>query len=575
MARTGSARVIRCDLPPRYTLPYRFAMARRVQSVGLCLAATGWMVACGGMVEAPSDGRDGNDPPNEPPSSEPDPALEEMWGPCSEELPRKHLRRLSNFQYRRAVAQLFEGIELGAFHTTLVGDNVKFGFDTIGEVQSVVRAESDGFLAAAELVSSRLASAYPGFLGCPGEPDAACVEEFALALSSRAFRRSLTTDEQTLVAGLARDTAAKLSPKDAALAVVEFVLQAPQFLYRLEESAALGSRGESVAANLSLSLWASGPDEALRAWARDHESPSEDDVLAKAREMLEDPRAQESFGHFADQWLDLEVTRRIAKDSARFPQADEEFRGALAESAQRLLKDAAFGEDRDVSYLFSSGDLWVNDALAETYGWDGAAEGWRLESRPEEQAAGILSHPAILVATSTETESSPILRGAFVRERILCGELPMPPAGVPELPEIPAGASVREVHELHMDDPRCNGCHQQIDPIGFGLENFDAIGRWRSSYDEGGAPVKPSGYVIDADDAAGEYEDLRGLSALLAPSQRVRACTTLQVMRAVTGLALHDINSCVVRRVLDARKEGTLSLRHMIESAAIEAASDL
>jgi hypothetical protein len=179
----------------------------------------------------------------------------------------------------------------------------------------------------------------------------------------------------------------------------------------------------------------------------------------------------------------------------------------------------------------------------------GGKLGALLTTQNDYTAAGLLTLPAIMAATGKPDESSPIYRGRFVREALLCQQLPAPPADIPPAPDVSADSSTRDRANQHQADPLCSGCHQLLDPIGFGFENYDTLGRYRTS--DGGKPVDASGNLIGTRDVDGPFNGAAELAAKLASSSEVEECVTRQWFRFAIERFEQDMDGCSIKAVLD------------------------
>jgi hypothetical protein len=215
-----------------------------------------------------------------------------------------------------------------------------------------------------------------------------------------------------------------------------------------------------------------------------------------------------------------------------------------------LFEHVVFDGSGRFDELLTADYGFVDSELAGFYGVDAPdADGaWAKRALPADRAAGLLAHPAVLATYAHSDQSSPVRRGLFVRERLLCQPLGSPPPNAGGVPEIDPDATTRERFEQHSDDPACNSCHRFIDPIGFGLEHYDAMGAWRD--EDGGSPVDDSGVVIDLESmGAGTEQPFAGaeeLSAILAQSEAAEACFARHAYRFVLGREEGEGDACSV-----------------------------
>jgi hypothetical protein len=279
---------------------------------------------------------------------------------------------------------------------------------------------------------------------------------------------------------------------------VTAMLVSPSFLYLVEADPPPGEvrrlDDHEVAARLSYFLWSSMPDEALAAAAAAGELQRDDQIVAQARRMLADPKSRALVENFAGQWLQLRTLSAFSPDRARFPSFDDELRQAMRRETEEFF-GAIVREDRSIVEFLDADSTFVNERLAKHYGIEGVTGNeFRRVAVNRDQRGGLLGQASILAVTSNPTRTSPVKRGRWVLENLLAAPPPPPPPNVPELPtsgEALTG-TLRQKMEQHRVNPSCAACHKLMDPLGFGLENFDAIGRWRAQDDSGG-PIDAAG----------------------------------------------------------------------------------
>jgi mono/diheme cytochrome c family protein len=342
---------------------------------------------------------------------------------------------------------------------------------------------------------------------------AARAAALARALVPRVFRRAARPGEVERLAKVATAAAAAGDPEHVALQqMLQAALVAPHFLFRGEESAtppAAGPAplpGPALAVRLSYLVWSSAPDERLRELGASGRLGAEAVLLGELQRLLADPRSEALASNFAAQWLELKNLADRAPDPTRFPGFDDALRASLRRETE-LLVLAVLREDRDVRDLLDCDFTHVDARLAAFYGVEGAAgdEFVRVALPAAAGRGGVLGHASILAVTSNPTRTSPVKRGKWILENLLGAPPPPPPPGNDTLKEeakVTSSASFREQLAAHRDRKECRGCHVRMDALGFALEHFDAIGRFRAQ-DAGGAI-----------DAVGELQDGRRLDGL-------------------------------------------------------------
>ncbi len=325
------------------------------------------------------------------------------------------------------------------------------------------------------------------------------VRKVANSLTRKAYRRPATEAElEVLVGVFDLGTKNKLSYPDALRLMLKAVLVSPQFLFITPAKEAAPGQAIAplddyqLASRLSYLLWATMPDAELFALA-DAGKLHEPAVLkAQVKRLLADSRSRALFDGFGAQWLGLGDLKTKTFDTAKFPQMTGEMRSAMVEEA-RLFFDSIVRENRRVSTFVDANYTFLNGTLASLYGMDKTVTGpqMRKVTLTDANRGGILGMPGILATTSFPNRTSAVKRGVWVLEQVLGENVPPAPPNVPALEKLDqkkvANLTLRQRTELHRTNAVCANCHKILDPIGFGLENFDAIGRWRDQDDSGGA----------------------------------------------------------------------------------------
>jgi hypothetical protein len=335
----------------------------------------------------------------------------------------------------------------------------------------------------------------------PGRHTAACARKAVESVMRRAYRRPVTPAE---VEGKYKLVAVARKEGDSLDEGVRLALQAilvsPDFLFHLERdpktaAGAYPVSNHEFASRLSYFLWASMPDEELSRLA-DQGQLRQPDVLAKqVRRMMADPKASNLVDNFAAQWLQLRNLGRTKPDAARFPTVDDELLDSMRKETS-LFVQAVIQEDRSVMDFVDAPFTFVNGILARHYGILGVSgEEFHRVTLDGERRGGLLTQGSILTVSSYPTRTSPPVRGKGVLENLLGAAPPPPPPNVPVLNEANLGktVSMRQRMEQHRKDPACAVCHIQMDPIGFGLESYDAVGAWRDR--DGDVPIDTSGVL--------------------------------------------------------------------------------
>ncbi len=341
--------------------------------------------------------------------------------------------------------------------------------------------------------------------------ETACATHTLTDLARAAWRRPLTEDDtQWLLDAYDEARSAGLTWNDAVAYGVKVVLLSPDFLFRIEADPEPGEvrdlSSHELATRLSYLLWSTTPDPALMAEA-DRGTLIQPDALEwHTQRMLDDPRAEALVDGFASQWLSVSALEGLQPDPDLFPDFDEPLRQSMGEELRRIARDHILG-DKPLLEMLMSQETWIDARLAEHYDLphDGSAE-WVVADLSGTSRHGLLTSAGLLSLTSHPDRASVVRRGKLVLGSLLCSEPPPPPPGVEGLEDVDPETfdTVREQLEAHRADPTCNTCHQEMDPVGFALQPFDAIGMQRS-VDEMGAPIDPSATLPDGTELRGPY----------------------------------------------------------------------
>ena len=378
-----------------------------------------------------------------------------------------------------------------------------------------------------------------------------CAREILSNLTRRAFRRPVTAaDVDPLLASYAAGYEAGGFERGIQWAI-EALLVSPEFLFRVERHPPDVEPGTpyrladvDLASRLSFFLWSSIPDDELLALAEAGRLNDPAVLERQVRRMLDDPRSRALTANFAGQWLFLRNLRTVAPNAVLFPTFDDNLREAFRRETE-LFFDSQVRADRSVLELLAADYTFLNDRLARHYGIPGVyGSHYRRVRYPDERRAGLLGHGSILTVTSHPNRTSPVVRGKWLLENLLGSPPPPPPPDIPALVENDEGrapATVRARMEQHRSNPACAACHAKMDPLGFALENFDAVGQWRSTDAEADAPIDASGALPDGRPFTTPAEFRQGLLAEPWASEFVGTVIEKLLTYAVgRGLDHHD-----------------------------------
>lgn len=388
-----------------------------------------------------------------------------------------------------------------------------------------------------------------------GEHGPACAREILSNLATRAYRRPAAPAEVDELTGLVDMVQRTGDSFEEGLALaMQRVLISPHFLFRMENDASPDSDGVSPVTNLELAsrlsyfLWSSMPDEELMRLAGDGTLRETDVLEAQVRRMLRDPKAHALVENFGGQWLQFRALESVKPDRDVFPAFQEYLRMSMQEETEQFFQHIV-KEDRSIVEFIDADYTFLNQRLAEFYGIPGV-EGneFRKVNLAGTPRGGVLTQGSILTVTSYANRTSPVLRGKWVLENILNAPPPPPPPGVPALEEasVAATASLREKMEAHRTNSTCASCHARMDPLGFGLENFDAIGTWRT--EDGEFDVDASGKLPDGRSFSGPVE----LKTILkADSEAFTQGMTERMLTYALGRGLEVYDRRTVRSIAD------------------------
>lgn len=456
------------------------------------------------------------------------------------------LRRLTNSQYNNTVRDLLGDLTGPA--SQFPPEDYVNGFKNQYQAQSLTPVLLEAYSGAAERLarSAFRGGDLRGLIPC--KPSVACRETFVRNFGLKAFRRPLEPSEVKRYAGLFTASPDFLS---GAQLVVEAMLQSAHFLFRLEDTPNAAWKPYASASRISYAVWDSTPDAELLAAAGRGELATPEGVRKAIRRMVDDPRAHQAFDEFASQWMRFDRLLGASKDRRKYPQFTREAAVAMTEETRLFLSDLVWN-NRNFMDTFTAGYGFVNGELASIYGVAAPAREFdRVQFPPESERAGILGQATFLSLTAKPDETSPTARGLFVREQFLCQHVNDPPPGVnTNLPAVTEAKpqTNRDRMSMHLTDPSCATCHNLIDPIGYGLEKFDAIGgrrdKMKLTFGGGfrGRGPAPKSVELDLDTSGAvagipdsKFVSPRELGALLARTSQCQECVVKQYFRYTAG----------------------------------------
>ena len=475
---------------------------------------------------------------------------------------RVTMRRLNRIEYNNTVHDL-TGLDL-KLANDFPSDDVGNGFDNIGDVLSLPPILMEKYLDAANQIATAvikdadaLKRVFPKQVSDPNNLEE--VVEVARANASnfakRAFRRPLSNDESERLFNLMRSAwEANASKDEIVQATITAVLASPHFLYRIEEDnpadfvdGVRPLKDFELASRLSYFLWSSMPDERLFELAEEQKLHTEEQLCAEVDRMLADPKSKALVENFAGQWLQLRDLEALSPDPVKFSGFDAGLRRSMRRETELLFSNI-LKENRSILELLSADYSFVDERLAKHYGIEGISGDAFQKVDLKGKRRGVLMHGSILLLTSNPTRTSPVKRGKWVLENLLAEPPPPPPPNVPELGA--AGVTLgtlRQQMEQHRADPNCAVCHVKMDAVGFGLENFDAIGSWRDA--DGREKIDPSGVLPGGRTFDGPLD----LVQILVEDKKAEfsRCMTMKMLTYALGRGLGVADRCTVSSIVN------------------------
>ncbi len=486
---------------------------------------------------------------------------------------RVTMRRLNRTEYDNTVRDL-TGLDL-QLAKDFPSDDVGNGFDNIGDVLTLPPILLEKYLNAASSVADKVFTSPQAiakvFPFTPQDPDdlreaLEVARQNAADFASRAFRRPVRQAELDRLTALMRSAWESGASKEEILkAVVTVVLTSPHFIYRVEddqpsdfEDGIRQLTDYELASRLSYFLWSSMPDERLQELASRKKLHTPQQLAAEAKRMLADSKSEALLTNFVGQWLQLRDLETLSPDPKRFPDFDNKLRASMRRETELLFRNI-IDENRSVLELLDADYSFVDQRLARHYGLEGIS-GEEFQRVRLNDRRGVLMHASVLLITSNPTRTSPVKRGKWVLENLLGEPPPPPPPNVPELGKSGETlGTLRQQMEQHRADPNCAVCHTKMDALGFGLENFDVIGKWREA--DGKDRIDPSGSLPGNRNFNGPVD----LVKILAEDKKIEFCRCM-ARKLLTyslgrGLGVQDrctVNAIVSRMAEDDYRFGTL-----------------
>jgi hypothetical protein len=505
---------------------------------------------------------------------------------CLTETPSPRLlRQLTRAEYGATVSDL-----LGIADPNVVDlppDGLVRGFTNNVAVAQVTEAHLDAYSSLAAKLSTRaITESYAKFVPCATQ-DAACSTQFVDRFGLRAFRRPLSDDEKTRYNKMFDATLTGGDFKVGVGLVVRSMLLSPNFLFRSELGTEQGAgrfvlTPYEIATALSYTYWGTMPDDALFAAAKSGALSSAREIESQARRLLMDARGRARVAEFFYYWLEAPKAYYATKDPVAFPnlfktagQLDA-VRNAMRAEQDAFVTNVVFDSSKKFGELFTADYTFANDLLAGFYGVPapGSATDVKKVALPaSSMRGGLLTQGMFLFGHARSTASSPTQRGHLVREGILCDDVPPPPDGVD--PTVPAGTPGKTAREqityLTSASNVCQACHTQMDPLGFGLENFNSAGEFRTQ--DSGEAVDATGAISGMTSASGgpaTFNGPREMSGLIAGSDKAKGCLATNYYRFGRGFDAKGVDTCSVNRLKQQMTKGEIDLPTFFVQLALQ-----
>ncbi len=482
------------------------------------------------------------------------------------------LRRLSARQYANTLRDLFPGVTLP--EPTILVDPKVAGFENNAAAQTPSALLIEQYQRSAVEVTAAAIEQAELWLGCPrdgGSDPQGCGEALIDELAPRAFRRPLDPATRAIYVDFFHANLAEHGFAVAIQLTVQALLQAPQFIYFVESTQSTPDPDAEVAAlddyslatRLAYFLWNTMPDAELFAAAEAGELSSDLGLATQVERMLADPRARVATVDFYRQWFDFDAIDRITPDLATYPEFTPALRESMKQELERLAEWTVFDLEGSFSDLLLGPRGFVDAELAAIYEVPAPSDWQQVEFDPS-QRAGILTSAGFLASRAHPVQPSPVKRGVFVLEHLLCQPPPPPPPNVDTSVPAPTPADPqtnRERYQAHTVDALCQACHVGIDGIGFGFEHYDSLGRWREQ--DNAQPVDASGHLF-ASDVDGEFDGAIELSAMLASSEVAHDCAVTHYLRWALARSPVESDACFAAELDEAFAASEGNLRALV-----------
>ncbi len=429
--------------------------------------------------------------------------------------------------------------------------------------------------AVANAAAAQIAKLHP--CDWQGSQARACAEDFVRGFGERLFRKPVLEADVERYASLFAQQPMQAPLTERVGAMLQAMLLSPDFLYRDETLVGAQTKGGTTAAQaqyqlatqLSYLLWASTPDNELLTAAGLGALATRQQIETQVDRMLSSPRAHVGMVQFFEQLFDHPKYGQMDKDAEEHPQFSAALIEDMKAELRAFIRSVAFDGDGTAADLFTASYSYFGPRLATVYEAGAGADPKAKTPLPNGERAGLLTQAGFLAFTSPREGTKPVKRGAFVLERLLCVDLPpLPDQEELQIPDDEASREMttRQRFELHVVRPECRSCHQLLDPIGFGLENYDGIGRYRT--EENGKMIDAKGELTGTEDQDGPFSGGVELASRLAKSQRLHTCLARQYFRYAMGRLDVETDACRLAALEKSFVESGSKLKDLVRLTA-------
>jgi hypothetical protein len=488
---------------------------------------------------------------------------------------RAPLRRLTRFEYNNTIRDLLkDSTQPGnSFPSEELGN----GFGNDADSQDVVATLAEQYVTVSEKIAETATSSDRIALLAPcaaqvtdAASEKSCVKTVAETLTPKAWRRALQPGEADGLVELFTEVRPKSDFRSSLAAVVEAILQSPEFLYKPEFGVPVAGStdvkqptGEEMATRLSYLFWGSLPDDKLFAAAQNGDLSTPDGVRKEAQRLMEDPRAKEVVRFFFDNLLPISSLPSLERDQDLYPTFSPKIGSLMRTETQTFLEKEIFEGPGTWPGVFTANYTYANEELAKFYGLSGVTGDafQKVMLDPSTHRGGLLTQAGLLAGPVHSNHENPVVRGSFVVQKLLCKPIPKPGGDIAAKvtpPDPNSAATARQRFSTHSSDPVCKACHVNMDPFGFALENFDVVGLWRDQ--ENGVTIDASG---DAP-LVGKFNGPLELSKAVANSEDAQQCFATNWLSFGYGRTLSAAEACGVQSVRDTFKATGYNVQELL-----------